>query len=553
MVEQSEARSHGRGGLGQALRSILGGIAGTTPYRPAVAKAEPPPAYAPADLVPGDAGRGSAILARDFTFNGLALQSNDGAPWLREDAGEAWLAALHGFGWLRDLHAVAGAHARVRARELILDWMARGAVMPAVAQSPGVLGARLSSWLVHREFLEREADGDFLRRFQQGLGAHAKQLTKAWRRTESGAERIAALKGLIYSGLAMADGARRLQFGLKQLETELATQVLADGAHIERSPSAQLAVLRDLVDLRASLIGANRELPAELQPTIDRLAPMLRGFRHGDGGLALFNDSVEEEPWLIDRVLAQSDAKGRPIADARHGGFQRVQAGRTLVIMDSGLPPTTGRHGHAGTLSFELSVGKERLIVNCGAWRGADARWGQVLRATAAHSTLTVDDTNSTVVLDHGALGAGPGRVDASRDEKDGAVWLEASHDGYADPYGLKHVRRLYVSGDGNDLRGEDRLQRLSDKASGRAYAVRFHLHPDVHASLVQDGSACLLKLPGGQGWQLRVAGGTLDLNESIYIGRAGERRRAEQVVITGAIDPNETIVRWALRKIPKN
>lgn len=553
MVESGELRHPPRSGLGGTLRAILGGIAGTTPYRPAGPKGEGARAFEPADLVPGDAGRGNAILARSFGFYGLALQSNDGAPWLREDAGDVWLAALHGFAWLRDLHVVASAQARVRARELVLDWIGRVTVLPAIADGPAVLGARLAAWLVHRDFLEREADAEFLRRYHQSLGAQAKQLAKSWRKAEPGAARIAALKGLIYSGLALPDGERRLLLGLKQLEGELRDQVLADGVHIERSPSAQLTVLRDLIDLRASLIAANHEMPAELQPMIDRLAPMLRGFRHGDGGLALFNDSVEEEPWLIDRVLAQSDAKGRPIADARHGGFQRVQAARTLVIMDTGLPPTIGRRGHAGTLSFELSVGKERVIVNCGAWRGPDARWGQVLRASAAHSTLTVDDTNSAVVLDEGGLGNGPNRVEATRDEKDGAVWLEASHDGYGDPFGLKHVRRLYVSGDGNDLRGEDRLVRLGEKSLGRAFAVRFHLHPEVHASLVQDGSACLLKLPSGQGWQLRVAGGTLDLNESIYVGRAGERRRTEQAVITGAIGPDETIVRWALRRIPKN
>jgi uncharacterized heparinase superfamily protein len=280
---------------------------------------------------------------------------------------------------------------------------------------------------------------------------------------------------------------------------------------------------------------------------------MLRGFRHGDGGLALFNDSTEEDAWLIDRVLAQADTKGRPLSDARHGGFQRLQAGRTVLIMDAGAPPAVGLRAHAGTLSFELSVGKERLIVNCGAWRGPDRQWVQALRASAAHSTLTVDDTNSAVVLEEGGIGIGPNRVEASREEKDGAIWVEASHDGYAQPFGLKHTRRLYMAPDGADVRGEDRLSRAGGSGrAGRSFAVRFHLHPDVQASLVQDGASVLLRLSSGAGWQLRAAGGTLDLNESVYAGRPGERRRTEQVVITGGIGAEETIVKWALRRIPK-
>jgi uncharacterized heparinase superfamily protein len=503
--------------------------------------------------VPGDAGRGHALLANEFSFAGMVVGPADPAPWRYQGAGAHWFAALHGFEWLRDLRAVGGAAARAQARALVHSWIAAADGLPAGALAPAVAGTRLAAWLVHHDFLAREADGGFARAFHDSLAAQAKQLARSFRRAPEGSERLAALKGLIYGGLVLADGERRLQGGLRQLEGDLSAQVLADGVYAERSPQAQLDVLRALIDLRTTLIGAQHEPPPALQPAIDRLAPMLRGFRHGDGGLALFNDSVEEEAWLIDRVLAQSDAKGRPLGDARHGGFQRVQAGRTLLLLDAGLPPTLGRRGHAGTLSFELSVGKERVIVNCGAWRGPDRAWAQALRASAAHSTLTVDDTNSAVVLDDGGMGTGPDRVEATREEKDGAVWLEASHDGYRAPFGLKHVRRLYLGADGNDLRGEDVLVRDgSHGRGGRSFAVRFHLHPEVHASLVQDGASVLLKLPSGAGWQLRAAGGALDLNESVYAGRLGERRKSEQVVISGGIGQDETVIRWALRRIPK-
>ena len=507
----------------------------------------------PADLVPGEAARGNALLAGDYGFSGEVVTSPETAPWADLSPGLAWFDALHGFGWLRDLRVVGSTGARGRARALVFDWIDRSEGLPAPARAPVVTGARLAAWLVNHEFLVGAVDDPFARRFHGSIAAQAKQLAKTLRRGDEGADRLAALKGLIYCGITLPDGERRLPQALKALDAELAEQILPDGVHVSRCPSVQLAVLRDLIDLRATLIGAHQEPPAALQTSIDWLAPMLRAFRHGDGGLALFNDSVEEEAWLIDRVLGQADAKGRPLSDARHGGFQRVQAGRTLALMDVGVPPASGRRGHAGTLSLELSVGKERLIVNCGAWRGPDGQWAQALRASAAHSTLTVDDTNSAVVLDEGGIGVGPNRVDATREEKDGAVWLEASHDGYGQPFGLKHTRRLYVATDGGDVRGEDRLTAIGGaRRAGRSFAVRFHLHPDVQASLVQDGASVLLRLPSGTGWQLRASGGALDLGESVYAGRAGEWRRTEQVLITGGIGDAETIVKWALRRIPR-
>ena len=549
MFEPDAMKDTPSAGLGGTLRSLFRGRG----HERGTARGALRPLVQPAELVPGEAARGNAMMAGDYGFAGEIVSAPDGAPWADQSAGAAWFDGLHGFAWLRDLRVLGSTGARGRARALVLDWIECSEGLPAPARTPAVTGTRLAAWLVAYDFLIGGVDDSFARRFHAGVLAQIKLLVKAGRRGDDGAARLAALKGLIYSGVALADGDRRLSQALKAFDSELAEQILPDGVHVSRCPSVQLAVLRDLIDLRATLIAAHQEPPAVLQTSIDRMAPMLRGFRHGDGGLALFNDSFEEEAWLIDRVLGQADAKGRPLSDARHGGFQRIQAGRTLILMDAGAPPTSGRRGHAGTLSFELSVGKERLIVNCGAWLGPDAHWAQALRNSAAHSTLTVDDTNSAVVLDEGGIGVGPNKIEASREEKDGAVWLEASHDGYAQPFGLKHTRRLYVATDGSDVRGEDRLTSSGgSRRAGRGFTVRFHLHPEVQASLVQDGSSVLLRLPSGAGWQLRAAGGTLDLGESVYAGRAGERRRTEQVLITGGIGAEETIVKWALRRIPK-
>jgi uncharacterized heparinase superfamily protein len=120
-----------------------------------------------------------------------------------------------------------------------------------------------------------------------------------------------------------------------------------------------------------------------------------------------------------------------------------------------------------------MSVGKDRLIVNCGAHEGR-GEWWTAQRATAAHSALVVNDTNACVFAADTGLVRGPTHVTCHRDEADGATWLEMSHDGYASPYGVIHHRRLYLTGSGEDLRGEDRLAGDTPPA----FVLRFHLHP---------------------------------------------------------------------------
>src|ERR1700749_1775673 len=109
-----------------------------------------------------------------------------------------------------------------------------------------------------------------------------------------------------------------------------------------------------------------------------------------------------------------------------------------------------------------------------------------------------------------------------------GQEWAGGIYDGFKKTLGLIHARQLFLSADGEDLRGEDRLTGLP----GAAFAVRFHLHPSVQAGLVRDGSAALLRMPSGIVWRVRAAGGEMGLGESIYLG-SGEARRTQQVVLS--------------------
>ena len=215
------------------------------------------------------------------------------------------------------------------------------------------------------------------------------------------------------------------------------------------------------------------------------------------------------------------------------------------MLADCGVPPPIGLDmmAHAGTLSFEMSVGRERLIVNCGAFPAGGAEWRDAARATAAHSTLVIGDVNSSELRPDG-LGRRPTKVETQRQEANGAHWLEASHDGWLKPFGAVHLRRLYLAESGEDLRGED----VIEAPTPQPFAIRFHLHPAVHANLQQDGVAALLRLPGGGGWRLRAEGARVSVEESIYLG-GPEPRRAEQVVLSGAPDGPQH-VKWAISKV---
>jgi uncharacterized heparinase superfamily protein len=492
---------------------------------------------------PEDRPAADAILDGGFLLAGRRLALGR-VPWTSVQDGAA-AEMLHGFAWLADLKALGSEEARVRARELIGGWIELNGRWSTPVWRPDVLGRRLTAWLAASDFVLAGADEGFHRRFLLSATLQARHLVRTASRCSGDAGAIAATAGRIAAALCLGVGG--LEAALEQLEREIDHQVLADGGHVQRSPAIHLAVLRDLLGIRAALQVAQAEGPLVLQGAIERMAPMLRAFRLGDGGLALFNGGKEEDERLIGAVLAKAGVKGKARSSAPHVGFERLAAGRTVIVVDAGPPPAAGadRQAHAGLLAFEMSSGRNRVVVNCGAFAGDDARWTAAMRSTNAHSTLSVDDQSSLEFRADGRLRPRSVHVTALRREAEGATWLEASHDGYDRRFGLVHKRRLYMDASGDDIRGEDELE----GRGGRFFRVRFHLHPQVHASLIKDGTAVLLKPPTGRGWRFLAVGGSIGLDESTYLGVSDVPRRSEQIVVAGSLAGEGARVKWAFRR----
>jgi uncharacterized heparinase superfamily protein len=501
------------------------------------------PALPVRDPWPGDPGRGARLLRGELEVSGGVRPLRPGG-W--DDASGPVLlgAAAHSFTWLRDLRALGTDAARLRARALVAEWISAPRD-EAVASRPDVAGARIAAWLGHYDFFAATADDAFRQRLMTRLVSDARSLSAALPAEELDARALTALKGLIAAAVALPEHAGFLTRALRFLPQEIIRQVLPDGCHAERSPAAQLAALQDLTEIRALLQAGQIQPPTALTSAIERMAPALRLLRHGDGGLALFNGSQEESGTVVDMVLTQAGRVGRAPSALPDGGYQRLQAGRSVLVVDCGVPPAAGldRYAHAGTLSMELSVGRDRMIVNCGAFAASNPEWRDASRATAAHSTLVIADVSSSELKPEG-LGRRPAVVEAQRQEANGAHWLEASHDGWKKLFGAVHRRRLYLAESGEDVRGEDAVE----APTPQPFSLRFHLHPEVNASLQQDGEAVLLRLRSGGGWRLRADGARMSLEESIYLG-GPEPRRSEQVVLTGYADGPQQ-VKWGISKV---
>lgn len=512
----------------------------------------------PQDMAPRRLEDADAILRGRFRFAGETVEAKPGASIFgHKPPSDAWAEALHSFDWLAPLSMAGGDTARIVATDLIAQWLKHHRHYSEPAWRADVLGRRLINIFVHGRFVLSNSDVLWRSALLVSLREQSRMLARTSKSAPDGLPRLEAAAAHALSGVCLDDQPARLLTGVARLEAEIRRQILPDGGHASRSPEDLLSTYRLLAMLDEALEAIGKQMPAALRGARDRMAPMLRFFRLGDGALATFNGGGAGEAKSINGLLARDEVRGQPFAFAPHSGYQRLAAGRTLLVLDCGATPegAFANAAHAGCLSFEFSTGNQRVVVNCGA--SPDARWGSLLRGTAAHSTLTVADRSMATVMSGAAaallgprLIGGPTGIESNRQETASGWTVDAAHDGYMPQFGIVHERRLTLSPNGTMISGGDRLIRRAPRRGREAtpFAARFHIHPDIRVSPNQGGGA-LLKLPSGEGWRFQASGGELAIEESIYIGN-DSARRCDQLVIGGLVRNEPVELAWVFERI---
>lgn len=489
-----------------------------------------------ADPFPGSAAAGEALCDDATAFADLGPQA-------------------HRFGFLRDLAALGDrTRAAPAAERLMRSWLAaHGENVAEPAWRADQCGWRILYWTAHAPLILSSSDIVYRSSVLNTLARTARHLDRSADRAPAGNARAAAWAGIVAAGLLIPGGEARRAFGEAGLARALASGFSEDGGAVSRSPDDQLEAIELIALLAAAYDARNEALPEFIETLRTRAVAALLGIAMGDGALSSWQGSGPVSAAAVQRVITASGVRTRPLRQARDWGYQRLAAGGTVVIVDVAPPPASrlGGRGCASTLAFELSDGEQRLIVNCGGGQRLPAELVQGLRTTAAHSTLALADRNSTAILADGSLGAGVGAVELDRQEADGGSRIDAAHDGYAKRLGFLHKRTLALSANGRELRGEDALLPAPRrrKTTGAAFAIRFHLAPGVEVTPTADGQAALLRIDHGPLWQFRCRGGTLSVEESIWIDANGRPRATAQFVVSGTATAGGASVSWLLKR----
>lgn len=457
--------------------------------RPRPDLSPPPPLRNAPAMLPVVQRRVSLLGPQEFFFLNVAGDLAQ-TGWDDPAGDKLWRYNQHYFD---DLNAQGAVQRTNWHSALIGTWIAQNRPGSGSGWEPYPTSLRIVNWVkwAHRgNQLSPEAVAS--------LAVQARWLCKRLEWHLLGNHLFANAKALVFAG-AFFDGPEAegwMTLGMNLLDREVPEQILPDGGQFELSPMYHALAIEDILDLIN--IAPSAPQAVDWRARVPGMLHWLAALSHPDGGIAFFNDSAQGIAASLTQLAAYAGSLGLAIPAAPQSltwlpdsGYARLALGDAVLLADMARigPDYLPGHAHADTLSCELSLRGQRVLVNsgCSLYGTGSERLRQ--RGTAAHNTVALHGQDSSEVWSGFRVGR-RARVSGATCRGDGnRLWAEASHDGYAHLSGHPHHHRSWALSP-HGLEVEDLLV----PAPAIQAEARWHLHPDavLHADTAQSGRVTL-------------------------------------------------------------
>lgn len=480
-----------------------------------------------------------------FRFLGDELTIRSADDWNCASKAKLFLYNVHYFD---DLNAVGADDRTALHAALIERWIEDNPDPVGNGWEPYPLSLRIINWIRFFNRLE-SVPAHWL----NSLATQARYLSRRLEYHLLGNHLFTNAKALIVAGCYLEQQDDILATGLSILERELPEQILADGGHFELSPMYHSIALADLLDLINLGLSYPEKFPESMRLSLEKtvldMFEWLQRMLHPDGQISLFNDAAMDiAPGYLHLVEYAESLDLRPVSatagvhHAKNTGYVTVHAEDLCCILDIGHvgPDYIPGHAHADSLTFEMSLFGQRLICNSGTSVYGDGKERLRQRGTASHNTVVVNQQDSSEVWSGFRVARRAHPLNISLDQPvnghEGLV-VEASHSGYWRLPGKNtHARQWSFAN--TTLTIVDTLSGSFDSAT--AY---FHLHPDVHVAMTQDGISMVLG--EGQIVRLSAVGGTIRIEPSTWHPCFGTSTPSHRLAIAFEGSELVTVFSW--------
>lgn len=425
-----------------------------------------------------------------FCFLGVSGLLKDPEDWNCSKKSKLWLYNLH---YLDELNTLGAESKAVQLDDLVYRWISDNKHQSGNGWEPYPLSLRIVN-LVKWYSTNEKSDDFFLRSIQQ----QSLFLSRKVEYHILGNHIFANGKALLFAGALLKDETGNALFnqGLRILDDQVREQFLDDGGHFELSPMYHASLMWDLCDLiqlcQISDISDLKLREKFWKRVLVRGLFWLEAMIHPDGRIPFFNDATFNiSPEYKDLVsyanyLGITDIFNQPqsivkfianhLSDSGYVSISLNESSKVLIDVAKVGPDYQPGHAHADTLSFELSVFKQRVLVNSGISQYGNDFERLAQRSTFTHNTVVVNGKNSSDVWGGFRVGKRASPVDLIMNSSQSQISVSCSHNGYTDffSHAIHHNRRWTVRH--NSVYVEDYI--LGDYKVAEAF---YYLHPDLN------------------------------------------------------------------------
>ncbi len=503
--------------------------------------------YNPESLWGGNKANGIKIIEGFLNHQKETVFINNKV-WKFNHGSISWNNYLHSFAWIKDVRAVGTNEARIFVRKKVLSWIHECDYVDHSCWSGDVLSRRIFHLLTNLSFFFETADDNFQKQFSNNLNKQCILLFKIIKKKPSIKNKIFIIKSLILASLCFKNLKNNFDISMNLL-TEIIKTTIKDGMHYLRSPSEHFYFLCSLLDIKNFVGNLNIEIPNILNETIKEMTLILNFFRIGDGHLAIFNKYDFICISKIDNLLKKVGNKYKLPKVSQCLGFNRVSKNKLTFIMDCGRP--TEEKTQAGTLSFEFSHLSEKIVVNCGSPFVNNKDWDDAMRSTAAHSTLNINEINSSDIFFDKNNTTRIANVFSEQFEENDNIWINSYHEGYKNIFGITHKRLIHIDLKNHIIRGEDSFGCTKEKfiENNSQYFLRFHIHPSVKLNVTTSKKKVVLKLKNNNGWEFISSEPKIEIQDGIYLGENKIVQPNYHIILKDKIYKDKK-VKWLFRLI---
>ena len=471
--------------------------------------------------------------------------------WKLENIGQKNLSELHKFSWLSKLDIK---NQKQLAKNIMIEWLRKNQNYNQKNWEHDVTATRLIFWICCSHFTIRNDDMVFRSALTNNMIRQALHLNKNLKFINNNLEKILVLAALVLVSVAFEGNQKLFQSSMKNLSKEIKDLIDRNGFVESKNPEDQFWLLHHLVLIREFLIFSQNTVPEFLDQNIQKVGSNYKGMLLSNNFLPLFNGAKNRDTSEYNKFLKAKnytfDKKKQTHA------YLIAKLKKYEIALDANDPPSDlfSHNYQAGCLSFEFIYNGKKVISNCGSANNFGGELPFLSQTTAAHSTLTINDTSSCLFQKNPLIRTFYGnsliqklkvyKKDLNSDKN--TISVIAGHNGYQKKYNAVYERKVVISEEEEKVSGDELIIVAKKYLAFLNFSLRFHVTPE--AKLVQTQGGDILLSIDNQGWRFKCAH-VVKIEDSLYFASYDKITESKCILVEGTLKDKVNNINWSLEK----